>query len=27
LIATHDVTIAASADRVLQMRDGMLADA
>jgi ABC-type lipoprotein export system ATPase subunit len=27
LIATHDATIAASADRVLQLRDGLLADA
>jgi len=27
LIATHDVTIAATADRVLQLRDGALSDA
>ena len=27
LIATHDATIAASADRVLQLRDGVLSDA
>jgi putative ABC transport system ATP-binding protein len=27
LIATHDATIAASADRVLQLRDGLLAEA
>jgi len=27
LIATHDATIAASADRVLQLRDGLLSDA
>jgi putative ABC transport system ATP-binding protein len=27
LIATHDATIAATADRILQLRDGLLADA
>jgi ABC-type lipoprotein export system ATPase subunit len=27
LIATHDATIAATADRVLQLHDGALSDA